>query len=72
VRTGAEDAGEVEQHEGDDDDNDDYGHHQAAVPALGLRIVVVSGKAWHLGSSWLQPTSRRVVVSDPAHVAAAA
>jgi hypothetical protein len=32
----------------------------------------VFGTAWHLGSRWLQATSRRVVVSDPAAVAAVA
>jgi hypothetical protein len=51
VRTGAEDAREVEQYEDDDEDNDDPGNQQTAIAAPGLRIVVVFGKAWHLGSS---------------------
>jgi hypothetical protein len=44
VGTGAHDAGEVEQHEHEDNYNDDHGHTQAAIPGLGLLIVVVFGK----------------------------
>jgi hypothetical protein len=41
VRAGAEDTGEVKQHEDQDDDHDDDGHQQPAITAIELRIVVV-------------------------------
>ena len=68
----AEDAGEVKYHEDRDEDDDDHGHQQAALPALGLRIVVVFGEGWHLGSLGVQVTSRRVALIDPATPATAA
>jgi hypothetical protein len=53
VRTGAEDAGEVKEHEDDHDGGDEDGHRQASMTAIGPRAVVVFRRAWHLVSSWL-------------------